>query len=45
VDLKEIGLGDMDWFQIIHDRRAFVNTTMDFGFYKFREISWPPEQH
>jgi hypothetical protein len=45
VDLKEIGLEGVDWVKIIHDTWAFVNTPMDFGFYKVKVISWPSEQH
>jgi hypothetical protein len=45
VDLKKIGLEGVDWVQIIHDRQAFVNTTLIFGFDKVKGISWSDEQH
>jgi hypothetical protein len=35
INLKEIGLGGMDWIDLAHDRdqwRAFVNTVMNLGF-------------
>jgi hypothetical protein len=37
MDLREIGLGGMDWIELAQGRdqwRALVNTVMNFGFHK-----------
>jgi hypothetical protein len=41
MDLREIGLKGVDWMHMVQDKdqwQALVNTVMNLGFHKMREI-------
>jgi hypothetical protein len=43
MDLKDIGLGSMDWIDLAHGMaqwRALVNTVINFGFHKMLRNSY-----